>query len=702
MSRSREAIGTHGHCKWATPAAPVSPQILAGSADSPETGVTTQNLTENHRRLRLIDMAAARDTPAHCEPAEPRDPFRAADAPLTGGTVMSPRSWKALTILVFATMALGGARSAQGQSCPSGYTVTMSNTITGQNTEAMPWILAMLPCQTVSVQIQTASASKHPSGDGNIYFRLRNAAHQVLAETALLCGMSCSGTLPPTNSVAGYPAPGMRGDEGNPSDILVATGLFNWFGGPTASYTLIITVAPRQGYNQGGTSFATAPLIETGVEQKGSVHPNEPGQFYRIHLDAGQLLFVRGEATAHYWWGSYFSITLYDDSQQEVQLMLNAAVYNTQTFPAAGTAGIVYKNTGAARDFYLKVRAQYYPTWDFKFTAVSPRLTLTPASLTRGDTATFTVEDAPGGTISGWTYQITDPAAAATVNRTVDVNAITWAGQLVVSGIGRVTVGLGAYSQQLEKAAVVNPRNWQPFQPQTPVKRAQGYTRSGNPCPVVMDYADPGTGSHGIGQYKACVGYSIDGSNFAFVNLGPNHGVKWLLDVQDTTKVDWGMHPDVEDPNSAFSLANCGTFIPGTNNACVGHTGGTGVMLAADFRDGIERHEVGPANSHDAQYTAAVNRSDWNIRLNAEGIVAPPSATMVDFLTLVNTTLGDLARNIGTAVNTPEPCSAQCDASCSAYIGPANVFDPVTHVYPACPVPQPFAPMLFSPKGARR
>src|SRR5260221_4127166 len=206
----------------------------------------------------------------------------------------------ASTLLLVCSIVALSIDTAYAQTCPSGYTVTTSSTITGENQSAMPWILAMDPCQTVSVQIVTASASTHPSGNGNIYFRLRNAAHDILAETSIVCGMSCSGTLPGTNDVAGYPAQGMRGVEGNPADIVVSTGWFNWFGGPTASYTLTITVAPRAGYNRGGTSFANALMIGTGVEQKGSLHWREPRQVFLLHLHVGQPLFLRGELPPPY------------------------------------------------------------------------------------------------------------------------------------------------------------------------------------------------------------------------------------------------------------------------------------------------------------------------------------------------------------------------------------------------------------------
>ena len=55
-------------------------------------------------------------------------------------------------------------------------------------------------------------------------------------------------------------------------------------------YSIQMTKAPRPGYNTGGTSFATTTPIDTGVTQYGSIDELELGQFYKVHLEAGQLI----------------------------------------------------------------------------------------------------------------------------------------------------------------------------------------------------------------------------------------------------------------------------------------------------------------------------------------------------------------------------------------------------------------------------
>ena len=613
----------------------------------------------------------------------------------------------ASTLLLVCAMVGLSPDTASAQACPSGYTVTTSNTITGEMQSATPWILAMDACQTVAVQI-TASGATHPSGSANIYFRLRNAAQDVLAETSFVCGISCSGTLPGSNDAAGYPAQGMRGVEGNPADIVVSTGWFNWFGGPV-TYTMTITVAPRTGYNLGGTSFANALPIDTGVEQKGSLHWREPGQFYRVHLDVGQLLFLRGEATAHYWWGSHFSIALYDENEQQLLVMVNEAVYGTKTFPPAGTAGLVYRNDGAARDFYLKATAMFYPTWDFKFTAVTPRLTVSSETPTRGDTVTFTVVDAPGGTLSNWRYDITDPLAEATVTRTPNTGADTWPGQLVVSGTAKVTVGLGGFTAELQKHVEVAPRSWSGFPPPEPIRRGTDYPSS-TPCgSMVMHYADPGIvvagpPAEGVALSVSCPWASAAVEDRAEVSGGPNTGVKWLLDVHDDSSVEWGMHEDADYrvPPSAFWDANCGNFMAGPGNTCQ-TPNGTGFIRAEDFRNGLERHEVGPSNSHYANFKIEISKPDQSFRPNLEGQVAPPSTTMVVFGNNVRFEVFKLHTKIKNALSIyPQPCGPTCDGSCSNHLGNWN--HQVGGVYPACPVPVPgpFSLQLFTPKGRVR
>ena len=578
------------------------------------------------------------------------------------------------------------ATSAQTPTCPTEPPTTITRTIPAPNRNDDPIILNLQPCQTVRVSIQ-ASASTRSTGDGNIYFRIRNSSQAILAETSMLCSISCSGVVPQTTSTAGYPLPGTRGTAGLAYDLQVSTGSFNFFGGPTATYTVEITKTPRQGYNLGGDSFANATQIPHGEEQKGSLHWREVGQFYRTHLEPNQILYLTGEATAHPTVGTAFSIILYSPSQTELKTLVNQYIEGTKSL----TSSFFQNNTGVAGDYYLKARAGSNPAWDFKFTTVTPTLTLTPASITRGDTATFTVNGAAGGTFSSWQYEVTDPAAASTITRSVDVNNPSWEGTLVASGTGRVTVTLGGFSQLLEKMALVSPRNWQPFPPKPATRRYSGYTP---PCGGQLTFTDPSTGGAGIGATRFCLNYFIDGPEMAAVGNGPNQGVKWIVDAHDTSTVDWGMHDDADNLNSTFSLANCGNFVAAPGSSC-NNKQGQGFIAAADFRAQIERHEVGPSNSHYAKYVSEWSRADRNPRVLAEPLIAPPSTTLGAFALDVGNTLSNGVNKVAVEMSAYEPCGAQCDASCSLFLGWVNIAP-----YEACLVPSPFR--LFSVKAGVR
>jgi hypothetical protein len=250
----------------------------------------------------------------------------------------------------------------------------------GVNQESQPYAIDLLPCEEVVVEL-TGSASNHPSGNANMRLTIRNAAGQTLAVNNFLCGQSCTTSVPLPNTSPGYPLPGTRGVEGLAKDVIVNAGIFNWFGTPPATYTLTITKQPRQEYNRGGTGFDNAPLIQKGVKQYGSVHPWEPGQFYKIHVGAGESIHARGRFrgpdTLH---SSNFTIRVYDSAFVEKKLIVNAlAASDWVSFPAPNANPIFYTftNSGAEGDFYLKLRAGTYVTKDFEFYVTNdPKLTL--------------------------------------------------------------------------------------------------------------------------------------------------------------------------------------------------------------------------------------------------------------------------------------------------------------------------------------
>src|SRR5690606_29170026 len=107
--------------------------------------------------------------------------------------------------------------------------------------------------------------------------------------------------------------------------------------------------------------------------------------------------------------------------------------------------------SGSPNDYYLKVSSSAWPTHEFSITVATPTLTVSSANIVRGDTVTFTVEDAPGGTVSNWSYQVTDPVGWAPIARTTNVGDLTWTGPLAVSGTANVTVAFGVHTAQLQK-----------------------------------------------------------------------------------------------------------------------------------------------------------------------------------------------------------------------------------------------------------
>jgi len=572
--------------------------------------------------------------------------------------------------------------------------------------QGVPLALNMAPCETITIDF-TGIASSNPDGAVSVNLFVKNSFGDDLAVMNFTCTGTCSASIPLEVPNAGIPMPGTRGAEGLPATFLVTTGFYNWFGWPyELQYSVVARRTPRPLYNQGGLHFTDAPLIQTGVTQYGSVHWRETGQVYKIHLEPGQMIFTRGQAKGTTT-AANFKLTLFSPSQQPLVNLANVVAGDSFVqFPTAGTSPVTYINdTGAAGDFYVVASSVGSVTQDFSFEVATPRLTVSPSPVTRGDNVTLAVVDAPGLSVSNWSYRITDYGALATVSRTANSNSPTWTGQLVVSGTAAVTVGTGAYSQELSTAVAVQPRDWQPFQPQTPVKRDAGFVTN---CHDIMAFTDPSVDpsqSEGIGAYKLCLAYLINGSEFAFVDggsdPGPNQGVKWLLDIHDTTTIDWGMHKDVEDPTSAWSVANCGNFIPGPDNSCSAHTGGDGYVLAADFRDGVERHEIGTTNSHHWKYSQVMSIPELSIRLQAEPLVGPPAMNLAGFVANVKMALDSVRDAIKSQLTGYEPCGAQCDGTCSTFIGWFN-YKRANGSYDVCIVRQPSGFTLFSPKGSMR
>jgi len=160
---------------------------------------------------------------------------------------------------------------------------------------------------------------------------------------------------------------GTRGYQGLPVTGELEVG-YTFFGRPV-NYTITVRKSPRHGYNLGGTGFDNAPMISAGDRYFGSLVPAEPGQFYKIHLEPNESIYLTGVAQGHQSFGSFFTIDLFDSSQQPVTNLVALAAYGIVGFPSSTT---YVNNTGAAADYYLVVKTSYFPTHDFQFVVNTP------------------------------------------------------------------------------------------------------------------------------------------------------------------------------------------------------------------------------------------------------------------------------------------------------------------------------------------
>jgi transglutaminase-like putative cysteine protease len=318
-----------------------------------------------------------------------------------------------LTAFVVANAAVA---SAQPPPCPPESTITIPNQSIGEQSTSSPYPINLEPCQTVVVEM-TATTASHPSGNANMELDIRNATGDVLAQTIFVCGPSCTQSVPLNGSVSGYPLPGTRGSPGLAKDVIVKAGFFNWFGHPPATYTLTIRKKPRPGYNIGGDSTANAPLVQLPTMQYGSLHPNEVGQFYKIHLESQQGFYASGFVRGHSSWGPYYEIDVLNSAGTQVSQLHYGTAYGG---PHQYSSRNPFINTGAsAADFYVKIWTRFWPLWDFGLNIVPFTITnevtevgfKTDHLLTRwSDKRSI---DSPDGTMPTWIKGRSDNDAAA-------------------------------------------------------------------------------------------------------------------------------------------------------------------------------------------------------------------------------------------------------------------------------------------------
>ncbi|HKY21885.1 MAG TPA: hypothetical protein VJM31_11775 [Vicinamibacterales bacterium] len=235
--------------------------------------------------------------------------------------------------------------------------VVYQGTITG-NASAPPFAIDLKPCQTLAIRVETSDT--HPYWGSGFQVKLFNNASQTLLDEYWSSNEPMTRNLFNPNLWV-PPYRGTRGDAGLP-----VTGVFSTYSNVAGSIDYMITVTKlrRQDYNIGGTSFQNAPIIDPNMTYRGSVHPLEPGQFFKITLFPYETFFATGHWLGHPQYGPFVKLRVYNSSfgaettiHMSTPYGLNAYASSTFTNPNAFTA-----------DFYVRLTTQYWMLHDFSMT----------------------------------------------------------------------------------------------------------------------------------------------------------------------------------------------------------------------------------------------------------------------------------------------------------------------------------------------
>jgi hypothetical protein len=238
--------------------------------------------------------------------------------------------------------------------------------------------------------------TSHPSYGASVSVTLLNNVDDTLWGQVFTPYGSGSGTVPASDAWYSYwftHYPATRGTAGIPRKVRIQSNINDVY-----SYQITVTRRPRPGYNLGGTAFSNAPLMPLGTEIKGNVitSDKEPGQFWKIHLEPGQKIWLTGEATGP---NTDMTVSLFDANEQLINQWFASFVPSVHTpFP---TPYPEFVNGPQAADYYLRATTRWWPVWDFRFVVQNtpgPRLKL---FLEADDPLSFNIADPQNDDDSG-------------------------------------------------------------------------------------------------------------------------------------------------------------------------------------------------------------------------------------------------------------------------------------------------------------
>ena len=295
-----------------------------------------------------------------------------------------------------------------------------------------------------------------------------------------------------------------------------------------------------------------------------------------------------------------------------------------------------------------------------------PTLTVSSANLTRGDVATFTVNNSVGDTATEWTFTPSTPPNShpGIVVRDPAIQALSWAGAIVTSG--KVTVTVDNHHGMvfhLNATVTVNNRDWH-LSPVDPGFLTNGSVFEGVTFQVLNPpVAGSPAGKSNVSQPFHCQPIEINTDS-------PNKNYKVCTDQQNfipgsTTWFKWTIPQDIKNTASDFALHQYGNYtsyncmyplqIPGqppTGMVC-DHAGFIG---AQQLLHNAESHEAGLVDSHYIHYVFAQNLSFQNLGDVSEKFIDGPDVTGAIYVQ----NLSNLITQMQTAIRAQtaiEPCA---------------------------------------------
>lgn len=235
--------------------------------------------------------------------------------------------------------------------CPSPSPTTMEGDLNEGHSIAIP--ISLAPCETVNVAVVT---STQQGGAATLTFH-NNVGATILTDNWNPPGSSYLENIPYDSAPWLPPYRGTRGPEGLPMYAIFESRVAD------IHYKITVTKTPRQKYNLGGNGFGNALDVTTlPASYYGSLWPYEQGQYFKIHLQGNESVYLSGFALGHWFYSANFNVKIYNASQELITDLVNLTPGGRYEY-----ANVSYTNPNAnAADFYLRVTCYPFPIHDFE------------------------------------------------------------------------------------------------------------------------------------------------------------------------------------------------------------------------------------------------------------------------------------------------------------------------------------------------